>query len=115
MTETQRAAMQQALEALEFFRGTAICDADTKFADEGITALRAALAEPKPVEDPFADLRDKCMGELTTEQADRANELWLREQIGPREDYWYPHLQALFRVIDRLRAQLAAHGIKEAK
>lgn len=43
-----RTAAQQALEALEFFGGTAICDADTKVADEGITALRAALAEPEP-------------------------------------------------------------------
>ena len=60
------------------------------------------------MEDPFADLRGKRMSELTAEQTDRANELWLREQIGPREDYWYPHLQALFRVIDRLRAQQSA-------
>lgn len=64
--------------------------------------------ESVPVEDPFADLRGKRMGELTAEQTDRANELWLREQIGPWEErYWYPHLQALFRVIDRLRAQQA--------
>lgn len=54
--------------------------------------------------DPFADLRDKRMGELNAEQTDRATEMWLREQIGPSQAYWYPHLQALFRVIDRLRA-----------
>lgn len=41
--------MQQALEALEFFADTAICSADTKMAEEGIAALRAALAEQKPV------------------------------------------------------------------
>ena len=73
-----------------------------------ITALRAALAQQaEPVADPFADIRDKRMGELNAEQTDRATELWLREQIGPREDYWYPHLQTLFRIIDRLRAQAA--------
>jgi hypothetical protein len=54
--------------------------------------------------DPFADIRDKRIGELNPEQFDRATELWLREQIGPSETYWHPHLQSLFRVIDRLRA-----------
>lgn len=44
------------------------------------------------------------MGELNDEQADRARELWLREQIGPQERYWYQQLEALFRIIDRLRA-----------
>lgn len=37
--------VQQALEALEFFADTAICSADTKMAEEGIAALRAALTE----------------------------------------------------------------------
>lgn len=55
-------------------------------------------------QDPFYDIRDMRMGELDAEQTDRANELWLREQIGPTERYWHPHLQALFRIIDRLRA-----------
>ena len=64
-------------------------------------------AKELSMEDPFADLRGKRMSELTAEQTDRSNELWLREQIGPWEGYWYPHLQALFRVIDRLRAQQA--------
>ena len=54
--------------------------------------------------DPFADVRGKTIGELTAEQKDLATELWLRTQIGPSETYWHPHLQALFRVIDRLRA-----------
>lgn len=57
--------------------------------------------------DPFADIRDKRMSELDAEQKDRAQELWLREQIGPSESYWRPHLQALFRVIDRMREQAA--------
>jgi hypothetical protein len=55
--------------------------------------------------DPFQDVRDKRIGELNEEQTDRATELWLRTQIGPGERFWYPHLQALFRVIDRLRAE----------
>jgi len=46
--KTDRKIMQQALEALEFFADTAICSADTKMAEEGIAALRAALAEQKP-------------------------------------------------------------------
>ena len=41
--------VQQALAALEFFADTAICSADTKMAEEGIAALRAALAEQEPV------------------------------------------------------------------
>lgn len=59
--------------------------------------------------DPFSDIRDKRMGELDAEQKDRATELWLRIQIGPSERYWYRHLQALFRVIDRLREAGAKH------
>ncbi len=55
--------------------------------------------------DPFADIRNKRMGELSPEQKDRSTELWLRQQIGPSESYWHPHLKALFRVIDRLREQ----------
>src|SRR5574343_898896 len=35
-----------------------------------------AMAE---VRDPFADIRDKRIGELNGEQTDRAFELWLRE------------------------------------
>lgn len=59
-------------------------------------------------EDPFADIRDKRVGELTAEQYDRATELWLRSQIGPSESYWFGHLQALFKIIDRLRAAAPA-------
>lgn len=55
-------------------------------------------------EDPFADVRDKRVSELTAEQYDRATELWLRSQIGPSESYWFGHLQVLFKIIDRLRA-----------
>ena len=40
-----RQAAQQALEALEFFRDTAICAADTDTANDAATALRAALAQ----------------------------------------------------------------------
>lgn len=65
----------------------------------------AALTSGAQAVDPFADVRNKRVGELNAEQFDRATELWLRAQIGPSEAYWYPHLQTLFRVIDRLRAQ----------
>ena len=57
--------------------------------------------------DPFEDVRNKRMGELNSEQTYRAIELWLREKIGPSETFWYPLLQALFRVIDALRADAA--------
>lgn len=56
--------------------------------------------------DPFADIRDKRMSELNEEQTLRATELWLRTNIGPSESYWYPHLQVLFRIIDKLRAPI---------
>ena len=56
--------------------------------------------------DPFADIRDKRMGELNEEQTERAAELWLRTQIGPSESYWHPLLKQVFRVIDRLRAPI---------
>lgn len=59
----------------------------------------------KEISDPFADVRDKRVCELNREQMDRATELWLRKQIGPNEKYWYPHLQTLFRIIDRLREE----------
>ena len=59
--------------------------------------------EQKPVADPFADIHDKRIGEMTAEQKDRAIELWLRNQKG-----WLPmsqreHVEALLRVIDGLR------------
>lgn len=56
-------------------------------------------------QDPFADIRNKRMGELNEEQIDRATELWLRQNIGPSEQYWYSLLQSVFRVINRLRAE----------
>ena len=59
-------------------------------------------------EDPFADVRDKRVSELTAEQYDRATELWLRSQIGPSESYWFGHLQVLFKIIDRLRTTAPA-------
>ena len=40
-----RAVIEQALEALEYFKDTAICSADTEIADETITALRTALGQ----------------------------------------------------------------------
>lgn len=71
----------------------------------------ARLSAPAPgTIDPFADVRGKRMSELGEEQTDRAKELWLREQIGPSETYWHPHLRTLFRVIDRLRADAARNG-----
>ena len=39
------ALLRQALEALEFFRDTAICEADTAVATEAIAALRERLGE----------------------------------------------------------------------
>lgn len=55
--------------------------------------------------DPFADVRDKRMSELTPEQQDLAMELWVRTQIDffsfePRD-----RLEALLRVIDRQRGR----------
>lgn len=54
--------------------------------------------------DPFEQVRGKRMGELTPEQTDLATELWLRQQIGPSSGYWFGHITALTRIIDRLRA-----------
>lgn len=55
--------------------------------------------------DPFAEVRDKRMSELTPEQQDLAMELWVRTQIDffsfePRD-----RLEALLRVIDRQRGR----------
>lgn len=67
-----------------------------------------------PGNDPFADVRGKRMSELTEEQADRAHELWLRENAwtfgryyADREDALFPRI---FRVINRLRSALADRG-----
>ena len=43
-----RATVEQALEALKYFRDTAICSADTDTANEVIPNLEAALAAPVP-------------------------------------------------------------------
>ena len=95
-----RTAAQQALEALEFFRGTAICDADTKVADEGITALRAALAKPVQF-DPAEAMR------LADDYASAQSELD-GEHSTSRKYYVEGR--------DEARAALAAYlGIKEAK
>lgn len=56
--------------------------------------------------DPFADVRNQAMGDLTAEQQDRVWELWLRENTGAMPEYYIDHLQVLFRVIDRLRAEI---------
>ena len=45
MSDKTIAAMTLALEALEYFRSTAICAADTDTANEAIVALREALAK----------------------------------------------------------------------
>lgn len=61
--------------------------------------------------DPFHDVRDKRMGELSPEQQERAAELWLRTNCSPRGSvsaYWWGHLQTLFRIIDRLRHEAEA-------
>ena len=59
------------------------------------------------LEDPFADIRDKRMSELNSEQRDRAFECWLRKEYlsfgsyyGEQQDSLFP---SVFRVIDRLR------------
>lgn len=59
--------------------------------------------------DPFADVRDKRMSELNTEQLDRASELWLRTNANPDSGnaYWVTHVRTLLRVIDRLRHEVA--------
>lgn len=60
--------------------------------------------QPPPQADPFADLRDKRMGELSDEQKDRAYEMWLRKEMGhrwPLRDVF----EAVLRVIDRLRGR----------
>lgn len=71
--------------------------------DDPSTNRKTTMENQSPI-DPFADLRDKRMGELDQEQKDRAYEKWAREQIGhgwPLKDV----LEAMFRVIDRLREQ----------
>lgn len=47
MIESDEALLRQALEALEFFRDTAICEADTAVATEAIAALRERLGGEK--------------------------------------------------------------------
>lgn len=85
-------------------------EADAKSgADAACAAIRdmageRALRQIEVAEaDPFADVRDKRMSELTDEQRDRATELWAREQRGWFLPEQRERLDALFRVIDRLR------------
>lgn len=46
--ERDEALLRRALMALEFFRDTAICEADTAVATEAIAALRERLGEGEP-------------------------------------------------------------------
>ena len=56
--------------------------------------------------DPFADLRDKKIGEANDEQLDRLYEFWLRESKATHTMWPVSEMfERLFRVIDRLRAQ----------
>lgn len=59
------------------------------------------------MEDPFADIRDKRMSEMTDEQKDRCHELWLRQNMQFFNHHYWSDDRALFpsifRVIDRLR------------
>lgn len=62
--------------------------------------------------DPFADIRNKRMSELSEEQRDRATELWLRENALTFGRYYSEGKDALFpslfREIDRLREKARA-------
>jgi len=49
---------------------------------ETLEAELAKQEQGEPVADPFADIHDKRIGELTAEQQDRAVEFWLRKQKG---------------------------------
>lgn len=57
-------------------------------------------------QDPFEDIRNKRLSELSAEQQDRAAELWLRENLGWEDRRLHPTLESVFRVIDRLRAEV---------
>lgn len=56
--------------------------------------------------DPFADIRDKRIGELNEEQVDRSFELWARENIDYQRPGTREALLHIFSVIDRLRAPI---------
>lgn len=53
--------------------------------------------------DPFADIRDKRLSRLNDEQKDRAMELWARQNWVWEDERVRSILQAMARVIDRLR------------
>lgn len=82
-----------------------LVNADAACATIRDLAGEKALREIEAAEvDPFADVRDKRMSELTDEQKDRALELWSRQQKGWFSSEQAQRMDALFRVIDRLRA-----------
>lgn len=101
------------------FRRSAGCTRTRAECPYGINAEPTYPKPPAPpaspamaeVRDPFADIRDKRIGELNGEQTDRAFELWLRENYMSFGRYYAEGDSALFpcifRVIDRLRADAA--------
>lgn len=56
-----------------------------------------------PSSDPFADVRNKRMDELSREQQDRAMELWMRTNIKNFPAHQLDHISALLRIVDRSR------------
>lgn len=53
--------------------------------------------------DVFDEIKGKRMSELSEFQTDIAYEMWLRDNIGWFEDYHRVQIEALLRIIDRLR------------
>ncbi len=64
--------------------------------------------------DPFADVRDKRLSELTPEQQDLAMELWVRNEIQSFDAQSRGRLEALLRVMDRLRGRAVQFPADEA-
>jgi len=69
--------------------------------------------------DPYAEIRGKRLSELTPEQRDLANEMWLRQNYSSFGHYHWGHEDALFpsvlRYIDSLRAQIASMDAPQPK
>lgn len=101
---TKDEALRMALEALDFFEDTAICQADTDIATEAITAIKEALAQPK--ERNFCPRCGKRLGKndwdihtctppqrtwqgLTDEEiAQGCKESWVTEQAWQSAVWW---------------------------
>ena len=75
-------AMKQALEALEFFKDTAVCSADTDVADEAITSLKQAIAS----------LQQEPVGYVYSVSGEKIKNAAIKKDI-PNGTFLYTHPQ----------------------